>query len=108
MNKYVLFAVGLLIALFFMSCSSQKVEPTAPIYNITINQTDNSQNVIGDNNKSEAKPVVQNKAVAEIKPTVSAEAEQTTKNGMWIYWLVVTLGLVVALWFVWKKWGKML
>ncbi|MFV0626349.1 MAG: hypothetical protein ACK5N8_03240 [Alphaproteobacteria bacterium] len=107
MNKYVLICMGLFIALFFMSCSSQKVEPTAPVYNITINQTDNSQVLVGDNNKAQAKPVVQNKATAEIKPVVSAEAEQTTKNGMWIYWLIVTVGVIVAVFIIWKKWGKL-
>lgn len=89
-----------------LGCNHQKLEPTAPVYNITTTQTDNSQVLIGDNNKVKAKPLTELKTKTDIKPEVTAEAELTTKNGMWIYWLIITILLVLTIWFLWNKKGS--
>lgn len=85
----------LFIALFLFGCSSQQVQPTAPVYNITITHTDNSQTITGENIKAEAISKTETHSKADIKPEVKAEAAQTTKNGLWIVWLVI-IGLVLA------------
>ena len=102
MNKYVLICMGL----FLCSCSAQKVQPTAPVYNITINNTDNSQCVVGNNNETKAKPKTETKTEVEIKPVIDTKTEQTTKNGIWIYLTLLTVAIVAAIAFVWYKYFK--
>jgi hypothetical protein len=79
-----------------------KVSPSAaqPVYNIT----DNSQTTIisGDNNRAEGGAV---KAQSVASPSVKQDAEQTTKSGMWIVWLVLILAAAGAgaWWYFSKK-----
>lgn len=91
-----------LVLLLLGGCvSAQKPNQTV------INYTDNSQiiQVVGDSNNMSA--------VSDTKSEQTASAdqknEQTTKNGMWIFWLVV-LGVVslgcVFLYFYLTKWKK--
>lgn len=89
-----------------LGCTAQKVQPTSPIYYVTITHTDNSQQVVGDNNKAEVKPRTDNRIDADIKPEIKANAESTTKNNMWIYWLIITVFAVVCGWFAWRRWGS--
>lgn len=92
--------------LFLWGCTTQSVKPSSVVYNVTITQTDNSHIVSGDNNRTKAAPVTEVKPVSDIKPNVKAEAEATTKNGMWIYALIATLVVGAAGWLAWRKWGK--
>lgn len=89
-----------LICVMF-GCTATKPTTTAPVINqtITVNQT----TITGDSNKIDTETVAKNDQASE--PTV--KTEQTTKNGLWIYLLIITVALGVGGYIVWRKYrGK--
>lgn len=90
----------ILCTVFLFSCTAQAPVSQAPVYNVTV--TDNSQYVIGDNNKAEARPETIARPVAQ--PDVSAQAK-STGNGFWLFWLGVLVGCagMVALYIIYLR-----
>ena len=77
--------------MLLFGCTTQTPVSQAPVYNVTV--TDNSQYVVGDNNKAETKPVVRAEQVA--KPDVVAEA--TKKDADWfLFWCGVLAGAIIC------------
>lgn len=103
MKKFVSILIIPILLVSISGCTTQKPVAQAPVYNITI--TDNSQSVVGDNNKSESKSETKSEQIA--KPDVSSE---TSKSGSdWIlFWigLFLGIGLCVGGWFAYNKWIK--
>lgn len=95
-----------IIAVFYVSwvislCGcTQKPTSQAPVY--VFNTTDNSQVIIGDNNKTESKPETKTEQTAE--PVASAEAEQT-ESYTWLLYVIFALIGVGAGYYFTKKWG---
>lgn len=86
-----------LFVLFLVVCAcAPRQEPVQTV----VNYTDNSQTiqVLGDNN--ELKPKTDITAQQTTKPQQTAE--NTTKNGMWIYWTIISVALVVGI-YVFRK-----
>lgn len=104
MKKTCILVLSILAALL-LGCTAQKVQPTVPVYNITVTQTDNSQHIVGDKNKAVADNQIQAKPTADNKIQANAGAEATTKNSMWIFWLIITVFAIVCGWFAWRRWG---
>lgn len=73
--------------IFLLGCTAQAPVSEAPVYNVTV--TDNSQYVIGDNNKAESRPDTTAKPVA--KPETSAQAKNKGNN-LWLFWFGFLLG----------------
>lgn len=79
------------MALFILllGCTAQAPISEAPVYNVTV--TDNSQYVIGDNNKAESRPDTTVKPIST--PETSAQAKSSGSN-IWLFWLGFVLGAV--------------
>ena len=87
-----------LFVLFFVVCAcAPRQEPVQTV----VNYTDNSQiiQVLGDNN--ELKPKTDIQAQQTTKPQQTAE--NTTKNGMWIYWTIISVALVIGIYIFRKR-----
>lgn len=82
-----------------LGCTTQKPTPVAPSINITY--SDYSQTITGDNNKSDSRNDA--KTETQAVATATAQAENTTKNGMWIFWTLLVAAAGGFAWFMSKK-----
>lgn len=82
--------LAVFISVFILvGCTNQTPVSQAPVYNITV--TDNSQYVVGDNNKTDSKPTTKAEQTAE--PDVSASA-RASGNSFYLFLLGFVLGAV--------------
>jgi t-SNARE complex subunit (syntaxin) len=81
----------LFVGLFMLGCTNQ-TPATAPIINYTY--TDNSQTIIGDNNKPVSKPDTS----VDNATTATATADNTVKkSNIWIFYTIVLIIILVLI-----------
>lgn len=87
-----------LIVLSVLLAGCQKPAAQAPVYNYTF--TDQSSIIVGDNNRPVITPKTDNNQRTESVAT--AETKKTTSQ-MWIFWLILAIGLVGGAYYAYRR-----